>query len=72
MLLLFFLFALLAAPASAQTARAPAARPESVGPKEFTISNFRTESGTVLPKAIVVYGTYGTLNAARDNAKLAL
>ena len=71
MLLLFFLFALLAnSPASAQTAPAPAARPESVGPKEFTISNFRTESGTVLPKAIVVYGTYGTLNAARDNAVL--
>ena len=37
---------------------------------EFTIENFHTESGVVLPKAIVVYGTYGHLNAARDNAVL--
>jgi len=37
---------------------------------EFTIDNFKTESGAVLPKAIVVYGTYGHLNDARDNAVL--
>src|SRR3954464_9397920 len=37
---------------------------------EFAIDNFRTESGVVLPKAIVVYGTYGHLNAAHDNAVL--
>ena len=37
---------------------------------QFTIENFRTESGVVLPKAIVVYGTYGHLDAARDNAVL--
>jgi homoserine O-acetyltransferase len=37
---------------------------------EFVISNFRTESGVTLPKARVVYGTYGHLNAARDNAVL--
>ena len=37
---------------------------------EFTIDGFRTESGVVLPKAVVVYGTYGHLNAARDNAVL--
>jgi homoserine O-acetyltransferase len=37
---------------------------------EFTIDNFKTESGTVLPKATVVYGTYGHLNAAHDNAVL--
>jgi homoserine O-acetyltransferase len=36
----------------------------------FEIDNFKTESGVVLPKAIVVYGTYGHLNAARDNAIL--
>ena len=35
-----------------------------------SIDNFRTESGVTLPKAIVVYGTYGHLNAARDNAVL--
>src|SRR5678815_3381909 len=37
---------------------------------EFAISDFHTESGVVLPKAVVVYGTYGHLNAARDNAVL--
>jgi homoserine O-acetyltransferase len=37
---------------------------------EFTISAFKTESGVVLPKAVVIYGTYGHLNAARDNAVL--
>jgi homoserine O-acetyltransferase len=37
---------------------------------EFIIENFTTESGTVLPQAHVVYGTYGTLNAAGDNAVL--
>jgi homoserine O-acetyltransferase/O-succinyltransferase len=37
---------------------------------EFVIENFRTESGTILPKARIVYGTYGHLNAARDNAVL--
>jgi homoserine O-acetyltransferase len=37
---------------------------------EFTIRNFHTESGATLPEAKVVYGTYGQLNAARDNAVL--
>ena len=37
---------------------------------EFAIENFRTESGTVLPKAVVVYGTYGHLSPARDNVVL--
>src|SRR5271154_5480592 len=37
---------------------------------EFVIKNFKTESGVVLPEAHVVYGTYGHLNAARDNAVL--
>jgi homoserine O-acetyltransferase/O-succinyltransferase len=37
---------------------------------EFAISNFHTESGVTLPRAVVVYGTYGHLNAARDNAVL--
>jgi len=36
----------------------------------FVIDNFKTESGTVLPKATVMYATYGKLNAARDNAIL--
>jgi homoserine O-acetyltransferase len=37
---------------------------------EFVIKDFKTESGVVLPEARVVYGTYGHLNAARDNAIL--
>ncbi|HLJ51379.1 MAG TPA: alpha/beta fold hydrolase [Bryobacteraceae bacterium] len=37
---------------------------------EFVIRNFHTESGVTLPEAHIVYGTYGHLNAARDNAIL--
>ena len=37
---------------------------------EFVISNFHTESGVTLPQALVVYGTYGHLNAAKDNVVL--
>jgi homoserine O-acetyltransferase len=37
---------------------------------EFVIANLKTESGVVLPQARVVYGTYGKLNAAKDNAVL--
>ena len=34
------------------------------------IANFATGSGVTLPRARVVYGAYGRLNAARDNAVL--
>jgi len=44
--------------------------PHSAEHHEFVIEHFRTESGVTLPKARVVYGTYGRLNAARDNAVL--
>src|SRR5215472_6651593 len=37
---------------------------------EFVIENFKTESGVVLPRAVVVYGTYGQLNTAKDNVVL--
>jgi homoserine O-acetyltransferase len=37
---------------------------------EFVIVNFHTESGVTLPQARVVYGTYGRLNAAKDNVVL--
>jgi len=37
---------------------------------QFVIANFHTESGVTLPKAIIVYGIYGHLDAARDNAIL--
>jgi len=37
---------------------------------EFVITNLKTESGVTLPRALVVYGTYGHLNEAKDNAVL--
>src|SRR5690349_24046665 len=37
---------------------------------EFVIASFKTERGVTLPQARVVYGTYGKLNAAKDNAVL--
>ncbi len=43
---------------------------ESAERHEFVISNFRTEGGVTLPQAHIVYGTYGHLNAARDNLVL--
>jgi homoserine O-acetyltransferase len=55
-----------AASAGAQT------EPEPPKPAqhEYVIKNFKTESGAVLPEAKIVYGTYGTLDAAGDNAIL--
>jgi len=44
--------------------------PHAAEHHEFVIDNFHTESGATLPKARVVYGTYGRLNAARDNVVL--
>jgi homoserine O-acetyltransferase len=37
---------------------------------EFVMTNFHTESGVTLPQARIVYGTYGHLNAAKDNVIL--
>src|SRR4051812_907319 len=37
---------------------------------QFRIRNFRSVSGVTLPEAVVVYGTYGRLNAAKDNVVL--
>src|SRR5437660_2342849 len=37
---------------------------------EFILRDFHTESGVTLPQARIVFGTYGRLNAARDNAVL--
>jgi homoserine O-acetyltransferase/O-succinyltransferase len=58
---------LLASAVSAQTPDVAAPKAEQ---HEFLVRNFKTESGTVLPEARVVYGTYGKLNAARDNVVL--
>lgn len=38
--------------------------------KPFEIANFRLENGTVLPRAVVMYATWGKLNAAKDNVIL--
>ena len=53
----------------AQTAETKPAPTEPIQ-HTFVIKNFRTESGVVLPEARVVYGTYGHLNVAKDNAIL--
>jgi homoserine O-acetyltransferase len=45
-------------------------KPETPEAHEFVIANFHTESGVILPEAHVVYGTYGHLNAAKDNVVL--
>ncbi|HEX6896987.1 MAG TPA: alpha/beta fold hydrolase, partial [Bryobacteraceae bacterium] len=65
---LTILAAVLSQLAMAQSA-APSAAPKPER-HEFVIRNFHTESGVTLPQARVVYGTYGHLNAARDNAVL--
>jgi homoserine O-acetyltransferase/O-succinyltransferase len=59
---------LLATAALAQEQPNPKAPPSER--HEFTISNFKTESGVFLPQAKIVYGTYGHLNAAKDNVIL--
>lgn len=56
-------------PLTRAQAPTPPKQPEPVQ-HEFVLKNFRTESGVVLPEARVVYGTYGHLNAAGDNAVL--
>src|SRR5579864_5798973 len=64
-------FALLFACSQLLIAQNASTRPApQVERHEFTIANFRTESGVVMPQAHVVYGTYGHLNAAKDNAVL--
>ena len=52
------------------TLPAQPAAPDKGERHEFVIRNFHTESGVTLPEAHVVYGVYGQLNAARDNAIL--
>jgi homoserine O-acetyltransferase len=63
------LLGLLVSAAARVHADTPAAAPEPTQ-HEFIARNFKTESGTVLPEAHLVYGTYGELNAAGDNAIL--
>jgi homoserine O-acetyltransferase len=37
---------------------------------DFVIKDFKNEDGVILPEAHIIYGTYGHLNAAHDNAIL--
>ncbi len=67
MLVVVLLEMLTATGAVAQTAPASTEKSER---HEFVIANFKTESGVTLPQALIVYGTYGHLNAAKDNAVL--
>jgi homoserine O-acetyltransferase/O-succinyltransferase len=67
---IFFLFTVLLVAVSIAAQDAASKKPEPSERHEFVISNFKTESGVTLPKARVVYGTYGHLNAARDNVVL--
>ncbi len=67
-LLLVLSQTLLAHSLLAQDAPNPQAPPSER--HEFLLSNFKTESGVILPQARVVYGTYGHLNAAKDNVVL--
>ena len=62
--------ALLSLAAVLSAASLPAQRVDHAEHHEFVIESFHTESGIVLPAAHIVYGTYGHLNAARDNAVL--
>ena len=66
----WFVFAALCATAFAAGRVQSQQRVDRAEHHEFAIENFKTESGVTLPKAIVVYGTYGHLNADRSNAVL--
>jgi homoserine O-acetyltransferase/O-succinyltransferase len=63
-----------AAVPAALAATAASAQEEASGKEpiqhEFVIRHFKTEGGTELPEARVVYGTYGHLDAKADNVIL--
>jgi homoserine O-acetyltransferase/O-succinyltransferase len=62
------LFWVFAASAGAQGRQSPAS--DRAVHHVFTLERFTFESGPTVPNVSVVYGTYGRLNAARDNAIL--
>src|SRR5471032_2630778 len=66
----YLILALLLSTATAVRAQPAPQAAHSAEHHEFVIDNFHTESGATLPKARIVYGTYGRLNAARDNVVL--
>ena len=48
----------------------PAATAEKGEQHEFVIADFKAESGATLPQVRIVYGTYGHLNAEKNNVVL--
>jgi len=69
-LLSALLVAGMAAGSAAAAQEAPKDPALAVTQHEFVMENFKTESGVTLPRAVIVYGTYGKLNAAKDNVVL--
>jgi homoserine O-acetyltransferase len=67
--ILAVVFAVVGAGALLQ-AQAPAAPVADQNRRFLDVADFRLEGGVVLPKARIAYATFGTLNAARDNAVL--
>ena len=55
---------------AALVVRAQTPAPADPNRRFLEIADFRFEGGGVLPRARVAYATFGTLNAARDNAVL--
>lgn len=68
--LALLLLALLLQLSQTLVAQDAANKPEPSERHELIIQNFHTESGVTLPQARIVYGTYGHLNAAKDNVVL--
>jgi homoserine O-acetyltransferase len=51
-------------------AAVPPAHAKDGDRKAFVIRNFKLENGAILPRAVIMYATYGAPNAARDNVIL--
>jgi homoserine O-acetyltransferase len=64
-----FIMMFIVLPGRASAGTQPAGSAEPVR-HEFLMPEFVSENGTTLPAARVVYGTYGTLNAAKNNVVL--
>lgn len=63
--------ALMLMASTVEAAPPPATTPAPKGEEHvFTIPDFASTTGAVLPQAKIVYGTYGQLNAAKDNVIL--
>jgi homoserine O-acetyltransferase len=68
--LIHVLLSLMCATPALLCQEAASPKPDSGERHEYVIPNFKSESGVILPQARVVYGTYGHLNAAKNNVIL--